>query len=1206
MCKKEKIKIYVNKAPKPEDILWRNLEFDKEYKFFINKFIIFLWCLLYLFISFATQIVQEVLDKLLDDPFDSMVLSILTSICLEKFDDLFSDHINDVIIERLNLWSLSDTKFYKVIFNSIFKLLNQGVFPFATYLIFREGDDNYDGLVSKMFVIIEMNGYGFPMIDVIKTLFEKGKEMFEADQKLMSEENIIKNLDQNINNKEGLTKAELKESLEKPEMELDDDYSDALFIYWVTMFYFPIYPIAIVQSFLNLLFKFIIEKSFLLRVYKRPEFTNPQIGFFCFNVFNFGFFLLLCGNLIFFRNEYNKESFGWVYILIMILALIVPFNLLAKFINYLTNFCCLKEKEDKNFADISEKLKSDYRIFNPCNQKKNIMEVFKEFNDENLITNEELEEKLNDLNDIDFYEMQKKWRAPKKMTFEEKLMESEYLYQNKYEKIPEKSEKEKLYYFLIQLGFMNYLEEGNILKPETKKIDFFDKNSIIYKDLKNLSMQENLCNSDSGYFITYREKNKLIMAYVVRNYNVKIFDVFKKKVISDVNLVHNQKIVCIDYFERVGNDKDDRERYLITISLDNVMKITNVSINDTKNENITITNIGDNYNYNEKTLNENHFSISTVRHEQTLWIITSYNFDPHFKIFNSSGAYLQKIIYTQNIISLEGLFYTLENTYICVRTSKSIGIFINQFIVRTIDNLNEKEDKYINFKLVSETGLINEKKFLIILAIDKNLSYYSIDIYDISNIFPLFTQLVNNIFSRLFYGQSLNREVHIPMNEEMSNRIRKIDPLLLFSFGIGLEPNENKEKIIESLNSNNIEKYNIGNILYWGGEYIIVGTPFDYLDILDFKLGKKVGQINNETSKTNINKNENDKDKPLPIISYNISELIQDDPNYGSSFIMRDNKGKIQYIRSSIIEDQLNYKILNSNELSVEEKLKHIDFSMSFYFFYCLISYIIPLIACFTALEEYDSQKELTNEYYYKSIYFYVVYIIFGIWFKGCVYNIDDETHTKRTCTKVVLAVCLGLKTIGNTFVAYRFCLGNKNGIILVIMLIIIFMTHSITNWCLLKREKLKYLLKRYWLNYLFYQISRGIILFYFMICILAGVDKFEIYIYALVLSVVLVYQHLVNYFNTLFKELVYSNRFQAVFNYPFEWMNIFCCFCEDPKECIKEIDRRYCTCDSDFLKAGYYILYSILILIYYIGIVMCMMFTGICGAMGEASRQNN
>ena len=343
MCKKEKSKIYVNKAPKPEDILWRNLEFDKEYKFFKNKFIIFLWSFLFLAISFATQIIQEILDKLLDDPVDSMILNIFVSYWLDKFNDWFSEKINDVIIERLNLWSLSDTKFYKVIFNSIFKLMNQGVFPFVTYLIFRKGDDNYDGLVSKMFVIIEMNGFGYPLIDVIWVLFKKGEKMFEADQKLMSEENIKKNLDQNVNNKEGLSKSELKESLKKPEMELDNDYSDALFIYWVTMFYFPIYPIAIIQSFLNLLFKFIIEKNFLLRVYQRPEFTNPQIGFFCFNVFNFGFFLLLCGNLIFFRNEYNKKSFGWIYILIMVLALIVPFYLLAKFISYLTNYCCLKE-----------------------------------------------------------------------------------------------------------------------------------------------------------------------------------------------------------------------------------------------------------------------------------------------------------------------------------------------------------------------------------------------------------------------------------------------------------------------------------------------------------------------------------------------------------------------------------------------------------------------------------------------------------------------------------------------------------------------------------------------------------------------------------------------------------------------------------------------------------------------------------------------
>ena len=168
------------------------------------------------------------------------------------------------------------------------------------------------------------------------------------------------------------------------------------------------------------------------------------------------------------------------------------------------------------------------------------------------------------------------------------------------------------------------------------------------------------------------------MAYVISNYHVKIFDVFKKKVISDVNLIHNKKIVCIDYFEYEGGD----ERYLITISLDNIMKITNVSKNNENDEIISIANIGDNY--NEKNLIENHFSISTVRHEQSIWIITSYNFDAHFKIFDHLGAILYKVDYNQNIISLEGLFYTEENTYICVRTSKSIGLYINNLLLEDL------------------------------------------------------------------------------------------------------------------------------------------------------------------------------------------------------------------------------------------------------------------------------------------------------------------------------------------------------------------------------------------------------------------------------------------------------------------------------------------------------------------------------------------
>jgi hypothetical protein len=204
-----------------------------------------------------------------------------------------------------------------------------------------------------MFVIIEMDGFGYPMIDwLYSVVLTKGKDMYESTQKMMTLENIEKEISEKVVNKEGLSRLELEQSYEKKEMDIEGNYSDILSIYWITMFYLSIYPIGIIQSFLNLLFKFIIEKNFLLNAYKRPEYINPQFGFLCFNFFNFGFFLFLCGDIIFFRNEDNKKSFGAGYIVIMLLILLLPFYLLTKLIMYITNYCCLKKKESEHLNNI--------------------------------------------------------------------------------------------------------------------------------------------------------------------------------------------------------------------------------------------------------------------------------------------------------------------------------------------------------------------------------------------------------------------------------------------------------------------------------------------------------------------------------------------------------------------------------------------------------------------------------------------------------------------------------------------------------------------------------------------------------------------------------------------------------------------------------------------------------------------------------------
>lgn len=392
--------------------------------------------------------------------------------------------------------------------------------------------------------------------------------------------------------------------------------------------------------------------------------------------------------------------------------------------------------------------------------------------------------------------------------------------------------------------------------------------------------------------------------------------------------------------------------------------------------------------------------------------------------------------------------------------------------------------------------------------------------------------------------------------------------------------------MIQFYESNNEEKFNLGNILLWEDDYIIIGTPFDYLDIIDYKNNMKVGTYslsdNIKTIDINNKEKENKNDELNDIVIYNISTRVYD-PEYGYSFIMRDNKGKIQYIRHSRIKDKLNYRIKQSNEyfndLGDDEKLKRIYFSTRFYFFYLMLSYFTPLISGLVG--HYDKKTEPKKDTYTIAIILYAIYAFFGIWFKGCVYDVEDVSHTKRTCTKIVMLLCLLLKIIANTMIAYWFCLRNKRGIIFILMLFLIYFIHLNFNFNIYCRKK-KYLLRTYYLGFLFYQISRFCILLFFVISVFAEVNNIEIYIYAAILCGISAYMYMVYYFNNLMRDITYNSYEQAIFNYPMEWMNLFCCWCKKPKDVIRDIDYRYCSCDSYFLAVAECVKTVLLTIIYF------------------------
>ncbi len=184
------------------------MEFDKEYRYFKNKLKNLGISCIYVVVSFIIQIIGEAIDSATDNSASLIIVNIIVSYFLGLLDDLFFSKINSLLANNSNSWSYSDIKFYSILFQSIFKFINKGLFPLITYYcIPKENDNNYSNLVSKMFVIIEMDGFGYPMIDLLfNVVLTKGRDMYESTNKIMSLENIEKKINEQVVNKEEISR----------------------------------------------------------------------------------------------------------------------------------------------------------------------------------------------------------------------------------------------------------------------------------------------------------------------------------------------------------------------------------------------------------------------------------------------------------------------------------------------------------------------------------------------------------------------------------------------------------------------------------------------------------------------------------------------------------------------------------------------------------------------------------------------------------------------------------------------------------------------------------------------------------------------------------------------------------------------------------------------------------------------------------------
>ena len=1002
---------------------------------------------------------------------------------------------------------------------------------------------------------------------------------YSSSKTVLSLENIEKQIKELTGNKSGLSSYELNQEFEKKKFDLEGNYSDVLSSYWITMFYFPIYPFGIIQTIFNLFFKFITEKSLLINVYQRPNYTNPSFGFFCLNYFNFGIFLYFLGNLIFFRNEDNKDCFGLFYILIMVFVFILPvFFILARLIVALTNCCCCcKGKKNKNgndFRDINKKV--PYDIFNPLVQREKIGKLFNDCSPTLLNKDQknELIKQFKVMEKRDLYTLQDKFRIPKYLHFK---MENDYKYF-------EKEERQEFYYLLIQLGFLPYYEIGMDVNIEPLPEEY-----IRCQSLRKLSVKEIISNSESGIFCFDNQKNDLTMAYIKNKTEVVIYDVFNKdsKSLNNIGeIIAN--ITCFTF---------NKKQYLVTITLKNDMVIYDIT-KEKKNLVRTISGIGDKFEREDKP---GLFSLSSVENNDSILIITSYYKNQYFKIFDfnklmndSTNNYNNIIINNQNninnniinnqivtnqiiqtndnnyikidnqkenILSLQTAIYNKNFALICVRSEKSINLFINDLDFPIKKILLPKYKSYINFKLLP--AKFYEKSFnLIISIIKEDLSSYKIQII---NLFELFTNEFLTNLSKLINEKNNNINNNNNSNNNNinnkpildNNNLYNIEPYIKHDFTVILDfidekVREERKKLIKN---DEKEKFNLGNILFWEKYYLIISTPFDVLHIINYlnafknfsSFIKPEGIIYNK-EKVQENEKNNENDDSDGIITYNISERIED-PFYGSCFIMSDNKGKIQYIRPSKDREKLNISTKQKNrhfdDFSDKVKIRRVRYSAKFFLYYYLMYLFIPLFFGLAGhyAEKNEETKKTKKEFLDYSIGFIVCHIIFGSITKGCIF--DGKLYKSR-CIFLILFVAF-LSSFGIYCTGfYLLCYEYKTVIYFITSLNIFYLAHIIFFYSVYCGKK-KYLLRIHLLGFMFYQISRLCIIICFMIFVSADIENFEIYIYIIILTIISAYMFYVNYFNTLQKEVIYRAKIQGICNYNFEWMNIFC-FCDRVK----------------------------------------------------------
>ena len=380
------MKIKIEEAPDPEDIIFENLEFKPHKKFYrilgINTISILL-----IAIGFGIILALQNLQIYVNKKNYNRVVYYIISICIT----IVSSIINIIFEELLDMLTKiekqsSITKYYLSysIKLTIFSFLTKGIIPLVVEEI--SGTENYEILITNMLTMFLANSVVTPLIwtlNINPVIWKKKLNIY------LIEKNPYKYL--NMNQKK------LNQLYEKNDMKISEKYSYIAKTLLMTFFYISIFPFGVLISLGGFILCFFLEKYNYINNYKRPEILNNTLFFFYLKNYIIILFFIGLGDYIFLSDVFSTKAWSLANLIILAALIVIPFNYFLE-----CDFIGFKESEINKikYDEAYFEFHNDYERINPMTRKEGIKNYLEKLCEKKLITREKKEKLLSDIESI--------------------------------------------------------------------------------------------------------------------------------------------------------------------------------------------------------------------------------------------------------------------------------------------------------------------------------------------------------------------------------------------------------------------------------------------------------------------------------------------------------------------------------------------------------------------------------------------------------------------------------------------------------------------------------------------------------------------------------------------------------------------------------------------------------------------------------------